>query len=94
MHSMEASAPLVVCVIAYSGSGKTFTGDYLAAYHDFAHVDGDDALLNQHLPENKRLSDGLVEARFQHWLPGQDAPVWQPYLRALCSSRAWRPPQQ
>lgn len=78
--------PLVVCVIAYSGSGKTFTGDYLAAHHDFAHVDGDEMLLNQHVAENKRLSDGLVQALFEHWLPGRDAPaaLWQPYLQSLC----------
>ena len=41
--AVHLETPLVVCVIAYSGSGKTFTGDYLSTHHDFAHVDASTA---------------------------------------------------
>ena len=80
----------VVCVIAYLGTGKTFTGDYLELHHGFVTVDGDEQLLNQHKAHNKRVSEGLMQTVVEYWLQDRSVPEepWQPYLRVLCEKVA------
>ena len=46
-----AAAAEIVYMVAPSGTGKTFTGDYLALLQGYEHVDGDGPLKNKHLPQ-------------------------------------------
>eukprot|EP00578_Thalassiosira_sp_NH16_P032009 CAMPEP_0181078866 /NCGR_PEP_ID=MMETSP1071-20121207/1717_1 /TAXON_ID=35127 /ORGANISM="Thalassiosira sp., Strain NH16" /LENGTH=317 /DNA_ID=CAMNT_0023160215 /DNA_START=183 /DNA_END=1136 /DNA_ORIENTATION=+ len=53
---MTINTAQIVYVVAPSGTGKSFTGDYLAVVHGFEHVDGDWPLKHSNIPENAELS--------------------------------------
>uniref|UniRef100_A0A7S2P1U9 Zeta toxin domain-containing protein n=1 Tax=Skeletonema marinoi TaxID=267567 RepID=A0A7S2P1U9_9STRA len=51
----------IVYVIGPGGTGKTFTGDYMAVMHDYHHVDGDIPLKHMCLvPEYKEISEKWI----------------------------------
>ena len=75
---------LIVWLSGNSGAGKSFTGDYLARYAGFFHVDGD-ALSRSQVPEERQLFANLVKA-FGSWFEEQSAPreLWEPYYSFMC----------
>mmetsp|Transcript_18130 Transcript_18130/g.20515 ORF Transcript_18130/g.20515 Transcript_18130/m.20515 type:complete len:87 (+) Transcript_18130:387-647(+) len=46
----------IVYLVAVSGCGKSFTGDYLHSMHGYSHIDGDGPIKNCHIPRNRELS--------------------------------------
>jgi gluconate kinase len=73
-----------VVIVAYSGSGKTYMGDYLALYHDFAHIDGDMPL---HDPQHAHVAKTFGQTFKKYWFSGEEAPEaadWQPVYKILC----------
>jgi len=72
-----------IVITAYSGSGKSFLGDYLELYCGFAHVDGDEPLF---MPQHADIAKRFRQVYYDFWLSGQDAPVelWQPVYRLIC----------
>jgi len=83
---MTKTKTIVFCV-ANSGTGKTFTGDYLEIVHGFTHVDGDaPAKKSGRIPEYKDMTDKLVECIFTKY-HNKVAPdeVWQPYMKELAT---------
>ncbi|KAL7545755.1 hypothetical protein ACHAWF_009109 [Thalassiosira exigua] len=56
---MPIATAQIVYVVAPSGTGKSFTGDYLAVAHGFEHIDGDWPLKHSHIPENAEHSRGF-----------------------------------
>lgn len=75
----------IVYVIAPSGTGKSFTGDYLALMHGFDHVDGDGPLKNQHLPQYKDMAAKVWKMASEYLPKNEDGPkeLWQPYFAEL-----------
>jgi gluconate kinase len=71
---------MIVWLSGNSGSGKTFTGDYLERCAGFKHIDGDELYWST-TPEEKGLFANLVKA-FDFWFEGTPAPaeLWQPYF--------------
>lgn len=57
---MTIETAQIVYVVAPSGTGKSFTGDYLAVVHGFEHVDGDWPLKHSNIPENAELTRNWV----------------------------------
>ena len=57
---MTIETAQIVYVVAPSGTGKSFTGDYLAVVHGFEHVDGDWPLKHSNIPENAELSRNWI----------------------------------
>jgi gluconate kinase len=74
----------LVWITGCTGAGKSFTGDYLAHYCDFVHVDGDEPhhLQDEH---NKKLVADLTAAFMLHWFNEEDAPdeLWHPYYESV-----------
>ena len=69
-----------VVLSALSGVGKTHTGDYLALYRDYTHVDGDRPLLWSHLPRYKPMVDSFRKAISAWGQGGEPRPEqWRPY---------------
>jgi len=75
----------IVFVVAVSGCGKSFTGDYLHSMHGYTHVDGDGPIRNCHIPRNRELVVGFLKCMVQHFLKGEDGPeeLWQPYYSEI-----------
>lgn len=84
----EAGRPAtrVVLVTAWSGVGKTTTGDYLGQYCGFYHHDGDNIMHKPHVPECKQPTEDLVKAFREYWFLDKPCPkdIWQPYVDMLC----------
>ncbi|KAL7536965.1 hypothetical protein ACHAWF_005610 [Thalassiosira exigua] len=59
---MAIGTASIVYVIAEAGTGKSFSGDYLAVVHGIKHVDGDSPLKNVHLPKNREIVKSLFKA--------------------------------
>jgi len=78
---MTIASSDIFFVVAGSGTGKTFTGDYLEHVHNFAHVDGDMQLRNMHIPKYRENCQGLIEASKNKDDP--DGVLWQPYFQEL-----------
>lgn len=73
-----------VILIAYSGAGKTYMGDYLGLYHNFAHIDGDMPL---HNPAHKDVASRFGPGVKKHWFEGEEMPNpadWQDFYKILC----------
>merc|ERR1712176_1347405 len=83
-NSNNISNTSIVFVVAPSGTGKTFMGDYLALMHGFEHVDGDIPLKNGHLPQYKEMPANWMKA-IEHLKKNEDGPdeLWQPYFAEL-----------
>jgi len=75
----------IVFIVAVSGCGKSFTGDYLHFMHGYTHVDGDGPIKNCHIPRNKELTVGCFTTGLTYVLKGEDGPeeVWQPYYSEI-----------
>jgi len=71
----------IVYVVAVSGCGKSFTGDYLHLMHGYSHVDGDGPVKNCHIPRNKELTIGMFTNGMTYIVKGEDGleELWQPY---------------
>jgi len=78
----------IVFVVAVSGCGKSFTGDYLHSMHGYTHVDGDGPIKNSHIPRNKELSFDLFTNGFTYVMKGEDGPeeLWQPYYDEIAKN--------
>ena len=63
----EVPKPKFLVLSAMSGVGKTFTGDYLALYHGFAHIDGDRPLLWHQNGTNKTVTVAWVDRSSSPW---------------------------
>jgi len=76
----------VLFITAWSGVGKTTTGDYLCHYHGWEHLDGDDDMRSKD-PDAKAATQGLVKAFQDHWFKDVAAPpeLWHPYFERLCA---------
>lgn len=74
----------LVWISGCSGSGKSFTGDYLETCCGFFHVDGDECFHSKDA-ECIKLKDGLVQAFYKFWFDEQSAPakLWHPYYAFL-----------
>lgn len=77
---MTNNAKTIVFCVANSGTGKTFTGDYLETVHGYTHVDGDLPIRNSHIPKYKALLDQII-VLFSKYINevGPDE-LWQPYM--------------
>ena len=80
MAAAAGSNGRIVFVTAFPGVGKTTTGDYLASYHGFHHIDGDVCVRGSHGPS--------IQQAFGHWLKDQAAPIelWHPCYLQLCDT--------
>jgi len=78
----------IVYVVAVSGCGKSFTGDYLHSMHGYSHVDGDGPLKNCHIPRNRELSFGLLTHFFKYLMKEEDGPeeLWKPYYNEIAKN--------
>jgi len=59
---MTIATSQIVFIVAMSGTGKTFSGDYLEQIHDFHHVDGDLPLRTCDKPEIEKVVRKLFTA--------------------------------
>ncbi|KAL7534377.1 hypothetical protein ACHAWF_004814, partial [Thalassiosira exigua] len=83
---MAIGSARIVYIIAESGTGKTFTGDYLDVVHGFKHVDGDGPLKMCGLPKYREIGKNFWKAHSM--LPhiqdqeDNDTPqnLWGPYF--------------
>eukprot|EP00751_Fragilariopsis_kerguelensis_P028810 CAMPEP_0170922826 /NCGR_PEP_ID=MMETSP0735-20130129/10677_1 /TAXON_ID=186038 /ORGANISM="Fragilariopsis kerguelensis, Strain L26-C5" /LENGTH=308 /DNA_ID=CAMNT_0011322305 /DNA_START=8 /DNA_END=930 /DNA_ORIENTATION=+ len=75
----------IVFIVAVSGCGKSFTGDYLHFMHGYTHVDGDGPIKNCHKPRNRELTVNFFTCMYQHIQKGEDGPeeLWQPYYSEI-----------
>jgi len=75
----------IVFVVAVSGCGKFFTGDYLHSMHGYTHVDGDGPVKNCHIPRNKELTVNFFTNGLTYVIKGEDGPeeLWQPYYSEI-----------
>ena len=75
----------IVWITAWSGVGKTTTGDYLSKYHGWHHLDGDDDFRKLDVPEVKKAVDGVGKAFNDFWFKGKSAPneLWHPFHTRL-----------
>jgi len=77
----------VIFCVANPGTGKSFTGDYLAVVHDFAHIDGDFPLKKQYMPEYKDIGVDFV-IHLDYANKGEDGPekIWKPFYDLITNS--------
>lgn len=80
-----AAAAEIVYMVAPSGTGKTFTGDYLALMQGFEHVDGDGPLKNKHLPQYSGMAAKWWKNCTEYMKNNEDGldELWQPYFDEL-----------
>ena len=85
LAASDAAAIRVTFVTAWSGVGKTTTGDFLGEYCGARHLDGDDDMRRPSVPECKAATAGLIEAFSDFWFKEKAAPValWHPYYQML-----------
>lgn len=79
------SANRIVFVTAWSGCGKTTTGDYLGTVRGFLHLDGDEDMRKTNVPELATATQGLITAFSEFWFKDKSAPAefWHPYYQLL-----------
>ena len=84
-NSSNISNASIVFVIAPSGTGKTFTGDYLEMMHGYEHVDGDYPGKNSHLPQYADMTQNFMKVVNEYLPKNEDGPeeLWQPYFAEL-----------
>jgi len=84
-NSNNISNTSIVFVVAPSGTGKTFMGDYLALMHGYEHVDGDIPLKNSHLPQYSDMVAKMWKNAAEYLPKNEDGPeeMWQPYFAEL-----------
>ena len=73
----------IIFVVAPSGCGKSFTGDYLSLLHDFHHVDGDFPIKHCHVVKYQQMVYNMFKDGVLNTIRKQeDGPteLWQPYL--------------
>jgi len=72
-------------MVAPSGTGKTFTGDYLALLQGYEHVDGDGPLKNKHLPQYSDIAAKWWKNCTEYMKNNEDGldELWQPYFAEL-----------
>lgn len=78
----------IVYVVAPSGAGKSFTGDYLAVVHGFEHVDGDYPMKHSHVPENYEVAKNwLVETKRdgRYEYAEEKKALWGPYFEKIAN---------
>jgi len=63
---MPIATSQIVYVVAESGTGKTFIGDYLEQYHDFQHIDGDLPLRTCDKPEIEKIVRKFITAMLKY----------------------------
>lgn len=82
----------LIWITGHHTSGKTWLGDYLAQYHGFQHVDGDEiqhlyeAQTDQGDPSLKAPSEGLMSHFADYLMLGKGAgpgELWQPYYNLV-----------
>mmetsp|Transcript_18474 Transcript_18474/g.39687 ORF Transcript_18474/g.39687 Transcript_18474/m.39687 type:complete len:309 (+) Transcript_18474:31-957(+) len=76
---MTIESAQVVYVVAPSGTGKSFTGDYLHVVHGFKHVDGDGPLKNCAVPKYGEMVKKLFTADKQP----NPKEFWSPYFEEI-----------
>ena len=76
----------ITFLTAWSGVGKTTTGDYLGTYCGVHHIDGDDDMRRPDDEVRQGATDGLVKSFYEHWFKDKTAPaeLWHPYHNLLC----------
>ena len=82
----KASAPpKFVMIAATSGTGKTFTADYLSVHCNFEHVDGDGPIFKAMDPEYRDMAIGYRKS-MAYLMRGEEPPaeLWQPLYAQLC----------
>lgn len=79
------AAAEIVYMVAPSGTGKTFTGDYLALMQGYHHVDGDCPLKNKHLPQYSDMAAKWWKNCTVYMKNNEDGldELWQPYFAEL-----------
>ena len=82
----SAERPTVTFLTAWSGVGKTTTGDYLGTYCGLHHIDGDDDMRRPDDATRAAATQGLVKSFYGHWFKDQPAPaeLWHPFHQLLC----------
>ncbi|OEU08599.1 hypothetical protein FRACYDRAFT_249491 [Fragilariopsis cylindrus CCMP1102] len=80
----------IVYIVAVSGCGKSFTGDYLETMHGFHHVDGDFPAKNCHIPKHKELTTSVLKCYFSYVNKEEgpeDGPeeLWKPYFEEIAN---------
>jgi gluconate kinase len=83
----DASGALrrVTFVTAWSGVGKTTTGDFLGEYCGVLHLDGDADMREKEHKEKVAATAGLIKAFSEFWFKERAAPadLWHPYFQLL-----------
>ncbi|KAL7555110.1 hypothetical protein ACHAWF_018736, partial [Thalassiosira exigua] len=82
-RNMPIETVQIVYVVAPSGTGKSFTGDYLAVAHGFEHVDGDWPFKHSHIPENAELSQGFLNCALSGGCKEEDRDTWVGYFEKI-----------
>lgn len=84
-NNLSNNASKIAFVMAPSGTGKTFTGDYLACMHGYEHVDGDVPLKNGHLPHYTDMAQKFWTVFCEYLSKNEDGPeeMWHPYFDEL-----------
>ena len=79
------SGSRIIFVTAWSGCGKTTTGDYLGTCRGFLHVDGDEDMRKSGVPELVAATQALIRAFSDYWFKDKSAPtgLWHPYYQLL-----------
>mmetsp|Transcript_15481 Transcript_15481/g.16750 ORF Transcript_15481/g.16750 Transcript_15481/m.16750 type:complete len:339 (+) Transcript_15481:66-1082(+) len=92
---MPIATSQIVYVVAESGTGKTFVGDYLEQYHDFQHIDGDLPLRTCDKPEIEKIDRKFCTAMTKYpdfWNPKnidlyeETKEYWVPYYDHLAEN--------
>eukprot|EP00751_Fragilariopsis_kerguelensis_P016970 CAMPEP_0170844864 /NCGR_PEP_ID=MMETSP0734-20130129/7183_1 /TAXON_ID=186038 /ORGANISM="Fragilariopsis kerguelensis, Strain L26-C5" /LENGTH=351 /DNA_ID=CAMNT_0011213457 /DNA_START=43 /DNA_END=1101 /DNA_ORIENTATION=+ len=77
----------IIYLVAVSGCGKSFTGDYLQLMHGYTHVDGDGPLKKAHIPRNREMAVRFVTCWVKHDMQHEDGPeeLWQPFYEEIAN---------
>lgn len=80
---MTNDAKTIVFCVANSGTGKTFTGDYIDVVHGYTHIDGDLPLRSGHIPKYKVLGEKMIECFTKYVNEVGPDELWQPYMKEI-----------
>mmetsp|Transcript_26505 Transcript_26505/g.30282 ORF Transcript_26505/g.30282 Transcript_26505/m.30282 type:complete len:364 (-) Transcript_26505:12-1103(-) len=77
----------IIYLVAVSGCGKSFTGDYIHLMHGYTHVDGDGPYKNTHIPRNRELAVRFLTCMLKHDMQHEDGPeeLWQPFYEEIAN---------
>ena len=75
----------IVYVVAQSGVGKTYVGDYLEVVRGWKHIDGDEIFKNPPSPEDKAVKDELDAAYTDSDDIGRMIAAWMAYMKAVAN---------